>query len=258
MKIAVSVSVGSKPLEPQVRAIQNVLATMKCEYVVILCSHTRLDPDGSKMVLETAAKIPGVSTALADSGTFSRAYLAGWEKGLELDCDYVISMDADGSHDPQDLVRFIKALNQKRDVVCSSRFMDGAENKYPFQRVLLSKSVTFLANIFLVSKDNRLTDFASGYEALSNKAVKDMLSLCPADEWVSVKIGPYHLQNTILRWLLIEAGHSIYEIPIKYGVHRKGKVLGIDYVLRALWGFIVLLIQRGKMRTKKRILKKEI
>lgn len=246
MKLAISLSVGTLPLGPQVDAIIKILSAITHDYVVILCTHSVLDPTGTAMARKLAAQRHNVKTAIVNKGSFSRAYLEGWVKGAELGADYVISMDADGSHDPAEITKFVRKFESGHSVVCSSRFIPGARNKYPLQRQILSMGVTFLANTFLVHGKQQLTDFASGYEGVSAGAIKKMFTLCPPDKWVSVTTGPYHLQNTILRWLLIQCGYEIVEIPIQYGIGRKGKVLGMSYVFQALRGFFVLLVQKGK------------
>ena len=240
MKIAVSISVGTLPLATQAKEVLQTLERLGVgEPVVILAGHTKLDPQGCKLAQKAKEVLgEGVFLAFTDTGSFSRAYLKGWEVGIEKGADFVISMDADGSHDPAELICFIEMFEKGQKAVCSSRFMGGSENRYPLLRQALSLGITFLANLSLgVKGTQKLTDFASGYEGLHKEVIQSIFRICPPDEWISVTRGPYHLQNTILRMLIMMAGYSIIEIPIRYGIRRTGKVLGVRYVVGALLGF---------------------
>lgn len=253
MKIAVALSIGTKELDPQIADIEKVLRSLEVEYAIVLAGHERLDPHGCELARKAASGNPNVHLAFASSGTFSRAYLAGWEEGVALGADFVISMDADGSHDPEDIQTFVKHFRKGAEVVCSSRFLPGAVNQYPAQRQALSKGVTTLANWFLVKKSERLTDFASGFEGVSSKMISKIFQRCRPDDWLSVRFGPYHLQNTILRLLLIYEGCKIEEIPISYGVKRVGKVLGIKYVVHALACFALLYLDHFRLRKTRQV-----
>ena len=89
-------------------------------------------------------------------------YLHGFKYALEKGADYVIEMDAGGSHDSKEVPNFVKYLDEGYDCVFGSRFMNGGgiENQ-PFHRRSLSKCGTILANLVLGTK---LSDMTSGYE----------------------------------------------------------------------------------------------
>lgn len=252
MKIAVSISVGVEPLTEQVQEVLDVLEGLDVDPVVILAGHLTLDPSGCNLAREAVSMFSSevVRTAFADAGTFSRAYLAGWQEGVSVKADFVVSMDADGSHDPKELAGFIKKFRDGNNAVFSSRFLPYAENKYPPQRRLISLIGTKMVNAFLTPDGGvHLTDFTSGYEGLSREIVQDILKRYPPEQWVSVTHGPYHLQNTILRLLVLQAGYPVCEIPIRYGIRHRGKNLEVGCVAKAFRGFLVLLSEKkaGKM-----------
>ncbi|HEX9933650.1 MAG TPA: glycosyltransferase, partial [bacterium] len=72
------------------------------------------------------------------------AYVAGFRYALGKGYDYIIEMDADFSHDPKDLPRFLVAI-EENDLVIGSRYIRGVNVvNWPMSRLLLS----YLANVY--------------------------------------------------------------------------------------------------------------
>lgn len=69
------------------------------------------------------------------------AYLTGFQWALERGYEYIFEMDADFSHDPQDLERlFIACHEQGADVAVGSRYVRGGQlENWPLQRKIISK-----------------------------------------------------------------------------------------------------------------------
>ena len=66
------------------------------------------------------------------------AYVAGFKYALERDYELVLEMDADFSHNPEDLPRLLKA-SEKKDLVIGSRYCQGVNIvNWPFKRLLIS------------------------------------------------------------------------------------------------------------------------
>ena len=161
----------------------------------------------------------------------------------------VVSMDADGAHNPQDLSRFLVPLLEGKHAVMASRFMPGAKNTFPVQRRVVSWLGTRLTNLILRPRQ-RLSDFTSGFEGLSAEVLRNLFEKHPTDSWVSVAEGPYHLQNTELRLKVLDLGYPILEVPISYGIRKRGKGLKLGYLVQALRGFtkIILVRSRGEWK----------
>ncbi len=67
------------------------------------------------------------------------AYLAGFAYALEQGYDLICQIDADFSHDPQDLPRLIKAVNKGADLAIGSRYIEGVRiMNWPLSRLILS------------------------------------------------------------------------------------------------------------------------
>ncbi len=68
------------------------------------------------------------------------AYLAGFEYALNLPCDYICEMDADLSHNPEDLPRLVAPVRADvADVCIGSRYIEGVRVvNWPLSRLFLS------------------------------------------------------------------------------------------------------------------------
>ncbi len=98
-----------------------------------------------------------------ESTGVASCYMKGYEEALKGHADYIIEMDAGGSHAPEAIPAFIEMLDQGYECVWGSRFIDGGmDENMPLYRRLLSRGGTFLANTVLRTK---LRDMTSGFEA---------------------------------------------------------------------------------------------
>ena len=69
-----------------------------------------------------------------------RAYVAGFKKAIERGADFIIQMDCDFSHDPNDVPRLIEAMKDA-DLVIGSRYVKGGDTPgWPFKRRLISRA----------------------------------------------------------------------------------------------------------------------
>lgn len=247
MKVAVSLSVGFKDLIPQVAKIIEALQRCGVEPLVILAGHEGIDPEGSQNARITAETYPQfVRLALVHNvNSWSYAYLNGMAVAVASGADFVVSMDSDGAHDPGEIGKFIDQFRLGNHVVLATRFSRGGGHKYPLQRKIISFAATMLSNLTLGRQ--WLTDFTSGYEGLSAEVIKRLFAAYPPVQWISVVTGPYHLQNSELRMVLMAAGYKIVEVPIVYGKIHKGKALKTSYVFDAFKGYFALLKSRSNV-----------
>ena len=89
----------------------------------------------------------------------------GFKRALEMNADIVITIDADGQHEPKDIVKFIKTINSGYDFVLGRRNL----RKYP-----LTKKI---GNFFLKTATNfisgtLLEDTESGFRAVRGDALR--------------------------------------------------------------------------------------
>ncbi len=132
------------------------------------------------------------------------AYIKGLKIAYENNHDIFIEMDAGLSHDPRAIPMFLRVLNEGNECAFGSRFINGGSMaKSPIKRVLLSRTGTILAKIFLGSK---LSDMTSGFQGFHRSIVKKIIK----HKFRSTG----HFYQTELRYLLRD--YRIAEIPIHY------------------------------------------
>jgi dolichol-phosphate mannosyltransferase len=100
-------------------------------------------PDGTAKVVEANFKIyPDKLFILnrSEKKGLGSAYIAGFKWALENEYDYIFEMDADFSHNPNDLIRLFNACHKEgNDMAIGSRYVKGVNVvNWPMSRVLMS------------------------------------------------------------------------------------------------------------------------
>lgn len=134
------------------------------------------------------------------------AYLDGFRWGLEHGYDYMIEMDADFSHNPDDLPRLYEACSTgKGDVVVGSRYVDGKISvvNWPMGRLMMS----YYASVYvrLVTRI-KVMDSTAGFVCYSRKVLERM-------KLDKVKFVGYAFQIE-MKYTATRLGFHIYEVPI--------------------------------------------
>ena len=146
--------------------------------------------------------------------------------------DYLITMDADLSHDPKIIPIFLKNI-QNYDCVIGSRYTKGGKNGLKGFRFLLSKYGNILIKYTL--KIN-LNEFTTSYRCFNLKRLKKF-------HFNQVKVAGYSFFMFVM-YLLDKFNYSIKEIPIYFHerTHGKSKIPKIE-TFRTL--LTLLLIKIG-------------
>src|SRR6266571_4954861 len=136
---------------------------------------------------------------------FGGAYRAGFEQARG---EYVITLDADGSHDP----KFLKDLWGARrdgDVVIASRYVQGGAADMPGTRRVMSRilNITFGRGLSLP-----VHDLSSGYRLYRGALLRE-LELKATDFDV--------LEEILIRALA--AGYRVHEVPFRYRARVSGR-----------------------------------
>ncbi len=159
------------------------------------------------------------------------AYRAGFSWGLERGYERLVEMDADGSHQPEQLERLLTALNDA-DLVLGSRWVHGGSVvNWPLRRKLLSQGGGLYARIALGLP---VRDITGGFRAFTADALREI-------GYQDVLSQGYCFQIDML-WKAYSAGLRISEVPITFveRVHGESKMSsGIvkEAILRVtLWG----------------------
>lgn len=134
------------------------------------------------------------------------AYLDGFRWGSERHYDYMIEMDADFSHNPDDLIRLYDACaSGKGDVVVGSRYVDGKISvvNWPMTRLLMSY---FASKYVKCITGMRVADATAGFVCWSRKVLEKM-------KFDKVKFVGYAFQIE-MKYTATQLGFNIYEVPI--------------------------------------------
>lgn len=136
------------------------------------------------------------------------AYLAGFKWALENGYDYVCEMDADFSHNPDDLPRMFGACEEgKGDVIIGSRYVDGKISvvNWPMGRLIMS----YYASVYVrLVTGMKLYDATAGFVCYSRKVLEKM-------KFEKVKFVGYAFQIE-MKYTVTKLGYKIHEIPIVF------------------------------------------
>lgn len=171
------------------------------------------------------------------------AVIEGMKKVLnEILADIIIEMDADFSHDPQELISNLnKFKKEKLDLLVSSRYKtDSQIINWSLRRRIFSKLSNKLARFLLKVP---LSDYTNGYRIYSNRATKHVISKCG-------KIGDGFI---VLSEILVQLYYSGFKIDETSTIFRN-RVRGVSSV--TLSEVIKSLFGLYKIWKIKRILKK--
>ena len=170
-------------------------------------------PDGTCVILdELAADHPAIHVLhRRDKGGLGPAYVAGFRWALERSYDYVFEMDADFSHDPADIPRFLAAAAEA-DLVLGSRYIGGIRIiNWPLARLILSKAAAIYVRLITGMP---FSDPTGGYKCYR----RNILEAVSLDHITS---NGYAFQIEMCHFAWINGFH-ITEIPITFEERRSG------------------------------------
>lgn len=194
--------------------IRAVFALDKCFHILVIDDGS---PDGTAAIVHRL-----IDTEFADrlfikerSGKLGlgTAYIAGFKWALEHNYDYIFEMDADFSHDPNDLPRLYAACHDEGyDVAIGSRYVSGVNVvNWPIGRVLMSyfasKYVRFVTGF-------NVHDTTAGFKCYR----RCVLESIPLDQ---VRFKGYAFQIE-MKYTAYKMGYKIKEVPVIFVNRREG------------------------------------
>ncbi len=153
------------------------------------------------------------------------AYVAGFKYAIRQDVDCVFEMDADFSHDPAMIPRFLEQI-ASCDVVIGSRYISGINVvNWPMSRLLLS----YFANIYTrLVTGMTIRDTTSGYKCFRREVLENI-------ELDEVRSDGYAFQIE-MNFRCWRKGYRIREIPIIFVDRRSGtSKLSQGVINEAVW-----------------------
>lgn len=175
----------------------------------------RLQPTYPQLKLETRPKKSGLG----------RAYIYGFQYALGSGANAIVQMDADFSHDPNDVPRLLQAL-ANHDLAIGSRYKDGISVvNWPLRRLILSAAANVYARIITGLP---FKDATGGFKAWRAQALRSIdLPTVRADGYGFQIVMTYRAWKKRLR---------ITEIPIIFTERRSGQSkMNKHIIFEALW-----------------------
>jgi dolichol-phosphate mannosyltransferase len=140
------------------------------------------------------------------------AYRDGFRWALDRCYSAAIEMDADLSHDPDDVPRLLAALDTGVDLAIGSRYVQGISVlHWPLSRLLLSLGAGYYTRLFTGLP---LTDPTSGFKAIRREALECLITKKVTAEGYGFQIE--------LHFTAHRAGLALREIPIVFTERRNG------------------------------------
>lgn len=198
-------------VEPIVRAVHEHLPSAD---VLIIDDAS---PDGTGRIADKMARNDERVAVLHRPGKagLGKAYLAGFAYALERPYQYIFEMDADFSHNPEDLPRLLGEAEQGVDLVIGSRYVAGGGTaNWGLVRKLISRGGSFYARTVL---GLGIADLTSGFKCFRRR----VLEALPLGKIRSEGYG-FQIEMTY-RTLRREEGFRVVEIPIVFVDRRVGQ-----------------------------------
>jgi dolichol-phosphate mannosyltransferase len=191
-------------------------------------------PDGTgRLADEIAARDHRVTVMhRTEKNGLGAAYIAGFRWAEDHDVDFIIEMDADGSHQPEELPLMIAQLEAGADLSIGARWIPGGKTRnWPLYRRLISRGGTAYARVLLRS---RLHDITSGFRGFRVDTLRQI-------DLDSVASQGYCFQIE-MAWLIEKSGGNVREFPITFverveGTSKMSSSIVIEALLKVTtWG----------------------
>ncbi len=163
------------------------------------------------------------------------AYLAGFKFALDRDYQYVFEMDADFSHNPNDLIRLKKACSEGNgDMAIGSRYVSGVNVvNWPMIRVLISYGASMYVQ-FLTGLP--IKDPTAGFKCYSRRVLEKL-----ANHKIKFVGYAFQIEMKFTTW---KYGFNIVEVPIIFTDRTKGQSkMSTKIIKEAILGVIQLKIK---------------
>jgi dolichol-phosphate mannosyltransferase len=170
-------------------------------------------PDGTgKLADELAAADDHVEVLhRTEKGGLGAAYKHGFRVALEAGYDVIGEMDADGSHQPEQLGLLLDALAEA-DLVIGSRWVPGGSVvNWPRSRELLSRGGNLYVRMLL---GVRVRDATAGFRLFRRRTLETI-------DIDTVQSTGYVFQ-TDMAWRTLQAGLRVVEVPIEFVERERG------------------------------------
>ena len=171
------------------------------------------------------------------------AYLHGFKWGLAKKYEFIFEMDADFSHQPEDLIRLREACIKGAEVAVGSRYVRGGKvENWPMGRIMMS----YLASVYVrwvlwIG----IKDTTAGFKCYRRKVLQ-------AINFDKIKFMGYAFQIE-MKYTTLQLGFKVVEVPITFRDRVEGvSKMSMGIFKEAFWG--VLQMKFRKVERKKQAL----
>lgn len=229
--------------EENIRSIIETVSRLSVEFDILIVDDN--SPDGTGEIVDNLCKTATNLHLIRREGKLGlgTAYISGFKWAIENGYDIICEMDADFSHDPNDLVRLHQSCLDGADLAIGSRYISGVNVvNWPLGRVLMSYAASIYVRIVTGLK---VKDTTAGFKAY-RRVVLETINL---DE-IRSKGYAFQIEMKFTAW---KFGFVIEEIPIVFTDRRLGtsKMSG-GIFNEALWGVLKMKF-RSFFRKYKRL-----
>jgi len=172
-------------------------------------------PDGTAQIVKSIqTEFPEMLFIEERSGKqgLGTAYIHGFNWAIAHRYDYIFEMDADFSHNPEDLIRLRQACRDGADVAIGSRYIKGVNVvNWPMGRVLMS----YFASVYVrIITGIDIQDATAGFKCYKRKVLETIL-------FEKIKFVGYAFQIE-MKFTAIKHGFKVIEIPIIFTDRTEG------------------------------------
>ncbi len=187
-------------------------------------------PDGTgKIVKQLQTEFPEQLFMLErkEKNGLGTAYIDGFKWCIQKGYDYIFEMDADFSHNPDDLIRLFKACEMGSDLAVGSRYKTGVNVvNWPMSRVMLSYFASAYVRM-ITGMDIR--DTTAGFVCYK-RALLEHINL----EKIKFRGYAFQIEMKFTAW---KHGFKIEEVPIIFTDRTKGESkISRGIIKEAIWG----------------------
>ena len=162
------------------------------------------------------------------------AYCEGFQWALERGYDLIVQIDADLSHNPDDILRMVE-MSSSSDLVIGSRYIGGVNViNWPMRRLLLSYCANLYAKLLIQFP---IKDSTGGFKCFQRK-VLESIDL----KRINSQGYSFQIEINFIAWI---KGFKIKEIPIIFTDRTVGESkMNRGIVIEAIWMVPKLLIRK--------------
>jgi dolichol-phosphate mannosyltransferase len=184
-------------------------------------------PDGTSKIVEKLQQSNNRIHLIKRAGKMGlgTAYVAGFKYAIENNYDYVMEMDADFSHDPNEIPNFLKSIKEF-DLVLGSRYINGVRIlNWPIRRLILSYGASLYTRIIT---GMTIKDTTGGFKCFRIGVLKSI-------NLDNIHSNGYAFQIE-MNYKVWKKGFKIFELPITFvdrthGISKMSKKIVYEAVL---------------------------